>query len=235
VLAGTFNNWNRKELKMDRSGGGWELPVYLKNGTYSYKYLVEGKWITDPSAAKTRTDGAGNLNSVIGLGDEYIFRLNGFTSAKRVILAGTFNNWNTNELVMGKTAEGWKLHHNLAPGNYEYKFIVDGKWITDPANPYTSGSGDFVNSCLSFKPNHTFMLAEFQNAWKVIVTGSFNNWNTDGYRMVKMDGKWTFPVYLSSGKHLYKFIVDGKWILDPSNKLWEENEFGNGNSVLWKE
>jgi hypothetical protein len=32
---------------------------------------------------------------------------------------------------------------------------------------------------------------------------------------------------------LYKFIVDGKWILDPGNKLWEQNAENTGNSILW--
>ena len=31
----------------------------------------------------------------------------------------------------------------------------------------------------------------------------------------------------------YKFVVDaGEWILDPSNKQIEENEFNTGNNVL---
>jgi hypothetical protein len=29
--------------------------------------------------------------------------------------------------------------------------------------------------------------------------------------------------------------VDGKWMIDPANDLWEDNEFGTGNSVLWIE
>lgn len=70
---------------------------------------------------------------------------------------------------------------------------------------------------------------------KVSLTGisSFNNWNSEGYRMVKKEGKWTFPVYLAPGKCLYKYIADGKWIPDPDNKQCEENESGIGNSVLW--
>jgi hypothetical protein len=28
-------------------------------------------------------------------------------------------------------------------------------------------------------------------------------------------------------------IVDKEWKLDPGNELWEENEYGTGNSVLW--
>jgi 1,4-alpha-glucan branching enzyme len=69
----------------------------------------------------------------------------------------------------------------------------------------------------------------------VIVTGSFNGWNRSSYRMVRRNERWELPIRLAPGKNTYKFIVDGKWILDPGNELWEENEEGTGNSVLWLE
>lgn len=53
--------------------------------------------------------------------------------------------------------------------------------------------------------------------------------------MVKEGSRWIFPIYLEPGKHTYTFIIDGKWILDPANKLYEGNEYGTNNSVLWVE
>jgi Glycogen recognition site of AMP-activated protein kinase len=53
--------------------------------------------------------------------------------------------------------------------------------------------------------------------------------------MKRVGDEWIFNVHLYPGKHLYKFIVDGKWILDPGNKLWEQNEDNTGNSVVWME
>ncbi len=235
ILAGSFNNWNKKKPKMQRSVSGWELPVYLPEGTYAYKFIVDGEWINDPANKIVRRDASGNTNSFIGIGDTLLFRLNGFTNAKSVILSGSFNGWNTNELIMNKTPTGWELPYNLAAGNYEYKFIVDGRWITDPANPVSTGSGDFANSSVSFKPNHTFMLSGFPDAKTVIVTGSFNGWNEGNYKMIKQGNTWTYPVSLSPGKYTYKFIIDGQWMIDPTNELWEENETGTGNSVLWIE
>lgn len=235
ILSGSFNNWNTKKLKMQRSESGWELPVYLPEGTYSYKFIVDKEWINDPANKIVRLDASGNSNSFIGIGDTLLFRLNGFTDAKNVILAGTFNNWSTSELLMLKTDKGWELPYNLGAGNYEYKFIVDGRWITDPDNPVTSGTGDFKNSCISFKPNHTFTFSGFPDAKTVIVTGSFNNWDKDNYKMIKQGGLWTYPLFLAPGKYTYKFIIDGQWMIDPANELWEENETGTGNSVLWIE
>ncbi|MFH0760601.1 MAG: hypothetical protein V2A67_03765 [Bacteroidota bacterium] len=234
-LAGSFNGFNPNELEMIKTDQGWILPMYLRMGTYSYKFIVDGRWMTDPDNPVIRGDGRGNQNSFIGFGDSTLFKLSGFQDAQQVELAGSFNNWQWGELVMDKTDAGWQLPYALGPGNYEYKYIVDGRWITDPANPYTSGSGEMQNSFMAMKPNHAFVLDGFPEAQTVIVCGSFNNWQEDGYWMARIDGKWTFPICLKPGKYTYKFIVDGQWILDPGNSLWEPNEYGTDNSVVWIE
>lgn len=234
-LAGSFNNWKEEELSMVAVKGNWLISMYLHEGTHTYKFIVDKAWITDPDNKLKRPDGAGNFNSVIEIGQSIVFRLKGFENAKNVILAGDFNGWNTGELFMEKVKDGWQLAYVLGPGNYQYKFIVDGKWMIDPANPNTSGSGEMQNSFLANKSNYLFRLDKFPSAKKVTIAGSFNGWNQDNFIMVQKDGKWTFPIYLKPGKYTYKFIVDGKWIRDPGNDLWEENEYGTGNSVLWIE
>ena len=233
IVAGSFNGWNIRELEMEKTASGWQLPMYLREGTHTYKFIVDRNWITDPANPITRDDGMGNINSVIEIGDTHVFRLRRFANAERVILSGSFNAWNTGELVMERYEDGWRLPYVLAAGNYEYKFIVGGHWITDPANPFTAGSGDRTNSFLAFKPNHVFLLEGFEDAESVIVSGNFNGWSINDYKMVFRDGEWIFPIHLHPGRYSYKFIVDGQWILDPVNPLWENNEFGTGNSVIW--
>lgn len=234
-LAGSFNSWRPNDIKIPKSGNSWKLPVFLPEGTHLYKFVVDNQWITDPSNPDIKTDAYGNQNSVIAIGDTVIFSLPGFIDAKSVVLAGSFNNWSWNELPMYRVIGGWELPYVLGPGTYEYKFIVDGRWFTDPENPNITGTGEFVNSVFSFKPNHTFKLMNFPNASKVIVTGSFNNWNQKSYRMTKVNGVWEFPINLKPGKYTYKFIVDDSWMLDPANPNWEDNEYGTGDSVLWIE
>jgi len=233
VVTGSFNDWNEKELQMIRINGKWVLHLYLREGTHAYKFIVDNEWITDPANKITRPDGKGHENSFIGLGDTLLFSLKGYPDAKKVVLSGNFNAWNSGELFMGKTSGGWQLPYVLAPGNYEYKYIVDGEWITDPGNPYTVGNGEIANSFLSVMPNHTFVLEQHSDAKNVILSGSFNGWNETGYRMIEREGNWIFSLYLKPGKYTYKYIVDSKWIIDPTNELWEENEYGTGNSVLW--
>jgi hypothetical protein len=136
---------------------------------------------------------------------------------------------------MTKTAGGWELPYVLASGNHEYKFIVDGEWITDPNNPYIIRQGDYENSFIAPDPNWTFTLDKYPDATEVLVTGNFTGWSEENNRMIEKDGKWIFPLHLKPGKYTYKFRVDGEWMIDPDNPAYEENEFGTGNSVLWIE
>ncbi len=59
----------------------------------------------------------------------------GAPGARKVILAGNFNNWDET-CVMNMEPNGkCKKTFMLTPGRYEYKFIVDGRWLCDPENP----------------------------------------------------------------------------------------------------
>jgi hypothetical protein len=234
-LAGSFNGWHPDELNMQRVNSGWALPLFLREGTHAYKFIVDGKWLLDPANKVVRTDGGGHENSFLSIGDTMYFKLKGHSTLNHVNVSGNFNAWNTSELFMEKVQGGWQLPYVLAAGNYEYKFILDGRWVTDPDNPYITGDKSNRNSFLAVNPNHIFVLDKFQDAKQVILSGSFNGWSQDGYEMVQIDGKWVLPLYLKPGKHTYKFIVDGKWTIDPANDLWEKNQYGSGNSVLWIE
>ncbi len=235
MLAGSFNNWDPNEIQMKKNNQGWSLDMYLREGTHTYKYIADGQWMLDPENKNALPDGEGNVNSVMSKGDTSIFQLAGFQDAKVVILSGDFNNWNTASHIMQKTSMGWQLPVVLAPGNYAYKFIVDGTRITDPANPITTGFGQEINSVRMIKPNYVFTLDHYAGAKEVYISGSFINWAEPGYKMTQVQGIWKIPVYLEPGKYTYKFIVDGTWIIDPDNPQWEQNEFGSGNSVLWIE
>jgi hypothetical protein len=233
VLAGSFNNFSPNELQMNKTTGGWSLTMFLREGTHAYKFIVDGNWITDPANPVTRPDGRGNINSFMNLGDPFLFTTNHFPTAGKVFLAGNFNVWNPAELAMEKVGDTWQLPYVLPPGNYEYKFIADDRWAVDSSNPFTTGSGNFTNSFIAIKPTHVFTLQGYENAREVIVTGSFNRWSHNDYRMARVNGVWQFPIHLQPGRYSYRFIVDGKWMPDPANELWERNEFGEPNSVIW--
>ena len=60
-------------------------------------------------------------------------------SFSTVRIAGSFNNWTTTNpgyLMTKKTGDNrYSITVNLAPGVYQYKFVVDGNWYWDPNNP----------------------------------------------------------------------------------------------------
>jgi len=54
-------------------------------------------------------------------------------SAKQVVVAGSFNKWDTKRLLAKKDSKGnWVAKAALKPGRHEYKFVVDGNWMNDP-------------------------------------------------------------------------------------------------------
>ena len=235
MLAGSFNDWRNNELRLQRYADGWYLPVFLSEGTHTYKFIVDGNWIADPANPRGLPDGHKGVNSVLRLGKGFAFSLPGYPNARRVTVAGTFNGWNKNELELQRGPSGWELSYALGPGNYEYKFFVDGQGVTDPANPLsTEGSGK-GNSVLVLGANFTFRLRNKPELRSVFLAGDFNNWNPRSLPMRREGDDWIFALYLAPGKHRYKFIADGKWILDPGNKLWENNEYNTGNSIVWVE
>ncbi len=57
--------------------------------------------------------------------------------AKEIFLAGDFNNWQSDsaKFRLLKFKGGiWKKMVKLKAGTYEYQFVVDGQWWTDPVN-----------------------------------------------------------------------------------------------------
>jgi 1,4-alpha-glucan branching enzyme len=56
--------------------------------------------------------------------------------AKKVTLGGDFNNWDYKRTPLQRNTKDrtWEKELTLAPGRYEYKFMVDGNWVNDPSN-----------------------------------------------------------------------------------------------------
>ena len=65
-------------------------------------------------------------------------------SAHRVNVVGDFNNWSPKtDAMVDENGDGeWTLFYTLAPGVYQYKFVIDGnQWVTDPRNPEKVSDG----------------------------------------------------------------------------------------------
>ena len=73
---------------------------------------------------------------------------------KAVYVAGEFNKWNPTAKKMAyKVRRGvYTATVKLAPGTYQYKFVIDGTWCADPetANAVANDQGTF-NSVIVVK------------------------------------------------------------------------------------
>jgi len=72
-LAGSFNSFNPKSIKMERKGEYFEKEIDLNSGIYQYKFVVDGNWFQDPKNPNKSSDGFGGFNSVIEVEGENFF------------------------------------------------------------------------------------------------------------------------------------------------------------------
>ncbi|MEO0284984.1 MAG: glycogen-binding domain-containing protein [candidate division WOR-3 bacterium] len=138
--------------------------------------------------------------------------------ANSVLLAGDFTNWEKNPLKMEKRGDIWEVTLDLEPGRYEYKFIVDGNWISDPENPLKVGP--YGNS-----------LIEITDKGEVIIPKTISNtgWNT----AINFSGDIRFHLNLEDTLKKFKTLSDSKLDLKgylPYNSLlWVRLRYQNKN------
>ncbi len=79
-----------------------------------------------------------------------------------------------------------------------------------------------------------------EDAESVFVAGTFNDWSASSIPLKKgRNGNWSTTVDLPSGRHEYKFIIDGRWCCKPGCHEHEHacpdcvpNDCGSMNRVL---
>ncbi len=65
AIYGSFNDWIQTKNYCAREGDGWVCRVDLAPGKYTYKFLVDGIGLNDPTNSATEDDGNGHRDSVI--------------------------------------------------------------------------------------------------------------------------------------------------------------------------
>lgn len=102
--------------------------------------------------------------------------------------------------------------------------------FTYEGEPFTAGRVELPPP--SLKGNTTFRLKGHEDAAVVVLSGSFNAWNQSQLVCGREGGEWVCRIDLDPGVYQYKFILDGDWLLDPSNPNTVEDEAGNVNNFL---
>ena len=92
---------------------------------------------------------------------------------KSVQLAGDMNDWVPARNPMKLKDNIWQTDVLVNPGRYQYKLVVDGKWMTDPANSEVSGSNSIVHVG-SVNPPSAPVLFTLSTEKKVITLGLEN-------------------------------------------------------------
>lgn len=66
LLSGKFNGWSQGSdpMKKDKTGT-WKKIKMLPQGTYEYKFIVDGVWTNDPTCPNTVSNACGTQNNVI--------------------------------------------------------------------------------------------------------------------------------------------------------------------------
>lgn len=250
VLSGEFNNWSMDQWKMIKiDENTYELRKKIQDFTdefsWEFKYVINNEYWAEPYSKDLNAVQANNkqghslhvynLNMFTAYADENgnaSFKLKGYNNAKKVVLSGTFNRWNEEVFKMKKTKDGWSLTLQLKPDEYEYKFIIDGVWVEDIENPdKRKNEFEGFNSVINIRVPVIFKLNGYLNADKVVLSGSFIHWSEKKFPMQRTPTGWETTVFLSGGKHHYKYIVDNEWVIDPDNPVKEYDSEGNINSV----
>ena len=108
-------------------------PVY--NSTLAEKFINTMMW----DGKKTTAQKIEEFYGVKQFGDEVLFAAK-FDKAREVLVAGDFNNWNPVTPMKAARPGEWRMKLPLRPGRYRYRFVVDGKWVTDPHNQYVEAN-----------------------------------------------------------------------------------------------
>jgi Glycogen recognition site of AMP-activated protein kinase/Carbohydrate-binding module 48 (Isoamylase N-terminal domain) len=243
AISGNFNNWSSEGwtmVKIDNYRFRLRKKVTALEGfpNWQFRYVINGDYFLSPEAMLKKTGAlawsVGQTSQAAPDSGNVVFQLAGFPDAKEVIVTGSFNSWDEKALTMRRTDNRWERRLSLRSGEYEYKFIVDGKWMHDPANP-RKRINEYANfnSVLSVQKSVIFTLDGFPDAHEVLLAGDFTNWQNKALPMYRQNNRWTVEVPLEGGKkYYYKFIIDGEWITDPANPRIEMDKKGNLNTVL---
>jgi 1,4-alpha-glucan branching enzyme len=155
-LAGDFTDWQPRRVRRQRNGA-FALIVPLPAGEYQYKFIVDGHWEADPDHGSCATSPCGTLNSVVDVPPPrerrssprrnsaagrmprgrrrrtIRFSINPPEGAREVFLAGDFTDWQPRRVRRQRNG-AFALIVLLPAGEYQYKFIVDGRWEVDPGH-----------------------------------------------------------------------------------------------------
>jgi len=119
----------------EAAGHGRSILDYSKNASGFKDYMMLAEEVLMEKRTEQKVLVEDDEPMFLGSNLEKQFTYYG-PEASSVKIGGNFNNWNpSDEFLMERAKDGtWTKNISLKPGTYQYKFIVDGKWIEDQNN-----------------------------------------------------------------------------------------------------
>lgn len=168
TVAGDFNGWSTTATPMtyDPATGLWSVTVRLDPGTVRYKYVINGSWVgnmstdhpvgggpVDPAADGYVDDGFGGQNAVrivrsVCKADLVPVTFRYFPASDETVdsvyVAGDFNAWTPTAMTYNPAKGEWSVTINIPPGPHQYKYVINGTWVTNMAtdHPVVGGPVD---------------------------------------------------------------------------------------------
>lgn len=257
-VAGTFNNWEKEEFPLQKNKNGiWSGYVQIAKGEYYYKFVVDRIWKYDLNNPEKMDDGSGDYKSklIVSLDIQdrpdkpyvinydiirFKFYNKDLPSKYNISVIGSFNDWQPNIDIMVDSGfnKEWYTTKRLLPGEYYYKFYLEGKEFFDPENNnhvFTPEEKEANYLKVIIPPDKYNVKFSYFNkdAKSVKLIGDFNNWDPEVDSLQKDQfGLWYIVKQLSHGSYVYQYIIDNKWILDPNNPVTKMDMNGKLNSYL---
>lgn len=104
-----------------------------------------GKGSKGGNGSSVSNGGGSSAGGPVVSADGVKFTFKPESAANKVFLAGSMNGWKPDSpqyALNDLDGDGvWEITVKLDPGSYKYKFVVDGNWTTDKANPKTAPDG----------------------------------------------------------------------------------------------
>jgi len=213
----------------------FKLQLSLTQGVYQYKFLVDGVWQYDPSAKTVDDGIGGKNNIIevkptdFNDGEEddnedyfiiianqkamdsnyKIMNINYTSSASWVAIKGSWDNWKEQialkRVKSGQDSANFYVALKIAPGNYQFKFIVDGQWTLSPDYPILKNKDDplIVNNLLNIPSYFTLSTPKPNNLEKK----PYLLWHRE-------DGKWAHggKIHHTLQGHSMNVICDNVYI-----------------------
>jgi hypothetical protein len=125
TVAGTFNDWDAKQLPLKKNGGAWTAELALPRGRYEYRFVVDGNWVADPNAGESVPNPYGNCNSLLNVWMPSADATNNFPAQKKLGFGFT-SGWGlpasshcVNRFALVGLAAGWVPYFHGSPFRIE--------------------------------------------------------------------------------------------------------------------